>query len=219
MFFNALDVHSPTASLAFDSVLKVFSMVRRSTTRACSRINLGVCKHLHVVTFSTIFLVLCDSWSFFGSESRKLEHYFILSCLPTQSLCLRSNSRKREREKKRERERKECVFPTIIYDSSYSDRKWKFSCHLHSFRFMWVSGTTSVAYRTPISHSLSLNKDSLLELSVHAHAHFSVSGSLEIETRLGDTRGGKKNYYLTTPGSVCFFDRSISLFQLPFLGL
>lgn len=105
-----MDVRSPTASLAFDSVLKVFSMVRRSTTHACSRINLGVCKHLHVVTFSTIFLVLCDSWSFFGSESRKLEHYFILSCLPTQSLCLRSNSRKREGEKKRERERERNVY-------------------------------------------------------------------------------------------------------------
>lgn len=139
----------------------------RSTKSTFLRVNLATAHgtFLHYLPGTLWFPGLFLNFPF-GSETwdQKARGLFIslyhaLLCLCP---CLRSSSRRRERERETEREtdqeRKECVFPTLFCDPNYSERKWRVPCYLHSFRCLWVSAAPTVAWRKPISHSMSLTR-------------------------------------------------------------
>lgn len=83
------------------------------------------------------------------------------------------------------------------------------------FSILGACGSQMLPLLLKVSHSLSLNQDVPLELlSVHAQDHFSVSGSLETVTRLGDMR--EKKIINSVP--LAQYSSSICLFRLPFLS-
>ena len=140
--------------------------------------------------------------------------YYSLSCPPTtMPLSEIKQQEKRQRERQRETKRGRNVYfpnsfvtPAILIGNESSPA---------IFTVLGACASQMLPLLLKVSRSLSLNQDVPLELlSVHAHDHFSVSGSLETATRLGDMR--EKKIINSLP--LAQYSSSICLFRLPFLS-